>query len=187
MFYLKDWNKDLDLSNFYKEANRRGFVNNSNQKNMIDCFKNEDKWNAWILYQNEEPIGSVAAHSFGDVMEEDSYRVLTRVCAFADKSPNKGLLTLSKMVKEHQHFSDQFFLPKCIEWANSDKIYSTSNNSTIASQQLVHRFYFPTLEDIGIVKKIKDLIYRNTYQTVWQIYPDKFLKHLNKYPRWINL
>jgi len=184
VYSLKQWNEKLDLTNFYKEAAVRGFENNSSQKKMIDCFKNEKQKCAWILFKNNKAIGSVSAHSFDEVMEEDSYRVLTRVCAFADSRPSKSLLTINKMMREHQHFSDQFFLPKCIEWTNTDKIYATSNESPVASQRLVHKFYFPTLEDMKIVKKVKEIEYRNTYQTVWRIDPDAFLKSLNKNYRW---
>jgi len=184
MYKLCEWSSKLDLSNFYKEAESRGFVNNSNQKIMIDCFNNEREKKFWVLYKDSEAIGSVGAHSFDDIMGEGSYRLLTRVCAFKDKSPMKGLLTVNRMIREHQHFSDQFFLPKCIEWANSDKIYATSNESKDASQRLVHKIYFPTLENMGIVKKIKMLYYRYTHQTVWQIDPDKFLKSLNQHSRW---
>ena len=41
MHKMVQWNKDLDLSEFYNEAGRRGFVNNASQKVMIDCFQNE--------------------------------------------------------------------------------------------------------------------------------------------------
>ena len=82
--------------------------------------------------------------------------------------------------------SDQFFLPKCIEWTNSDKIYATSNESPVASQRLVHKFYFPTLEEMKIVRKIKEIEYRKTHQTVWRIDPDAFLQSLNKNYRWCN-
>lgn len=186
MFTLVEWSDSLDLSYFYAEASKRGFVNNSNQHNMIDCFRNEPEWNAWILYEKDLAIGSVAAHSFNDVMGANSYRVLTRVCTFAEARPIQGLITPKRLVAEHQNLTDQFLLPKCIEWVNSKgNIYATSNKSKEASQRLVHNYYFPTLEKIGIVKKIKEVYYRNTDQTVWQIYPDRFLENLERYPRWI--
>lgn len=185
MFKVIEWSEDLDLSNFYLEAARRGFVNNSSQATMIDCFRNEREWAAWILYQNNEPIGSVAAHSFDDVMEPNSYRVLTRVCTFAEARPYQGLITPKRLIAEHQNLTDQFLLPKCIEWvANRGNIYATSNKSKEASQRLVHSHYFPTLEKLGIVKKIKEVHYRYTDQTVWQIYPDRFLENLSKYEKW---
>ncbi len=184
MYKLKNWHSKLDLKEFYFEAKKRGFVNNSSQENMIDCFNNEKEKQFWILYKDTDAIGSVGAHSFDDLMGDNSYRVLTRVCAFKDRSPGKSIMTLNKMIKQHQNFSDQFFLPQCIEWANSDYLYATSNESSQASQRLVHKLYFPTLEEMGLAKKIKDTYYRYTFQTVWQIFPDNFLKSLNKYPRW---
>ena len=49
MFNLVEWSPNLDLTQFYAEATRRGFINNASQKAMIDCFANEREWNVWIL------------------------------------------------------------------------------------------------------------------------------------------
>ncbi len=185
MFKLIEWDSSLDLEEFYREASRRGFVNNSSQKAMIDCFRNEREWNAWILYKDDKAIGSVAAHSFDDVMGRDSYRILTRVCTFAEARRDLGLITPKRLIAEHQNLTDQFLLPQCLSWVGSKgTVYATSNSSKEASQQLVHKHYFPTLEKIGIVKKIKEISYRYTDQTVWQIFPDRFYENLSKYPRW---
>lgn len=186
MFKLVEWNEELDLSEFYIEAERRGFVNNASQKAMIDCFRNEKEWAAWILYEDDRAIGSVAAHSFDDVMGENSYRILTRVCTFAEARKGAGLITPKRLVAEHQNLTDQFLLPKCIEWVNGrGRMYATSNASRAASQRLVHSYYFPTLAKLGIVTKIKDVHYRHTDQTVWEIHADKFFENLERYPRWI--
>jgi hypothetical protein len=185
MHKVIEWTPSLDLTEFYSEAARRGFVNNSSQKAMIDCFRNEKEWSAWILYDNDRAIGSVAAHSFDGVMGPNSYRILTRVCTFAESRPSKGLITPKRLIAEHQNLTDQFLLPQCIKWAGHGNMYATSNTSKEASQRLVHSYYFPTLEKLGIVTKIKEAHYRNTDQTVWQIHPDKFLENLNLYPRWI--
>ena len=185
MFKLVEWSEDLDLSEFYAEAARRGFVNNSNQKIMIDCFRKEREWNAWILYDDDKAVGSVVAHSFDDVMGPGSYRVLSRVCTFAEARKDRGLVTPKRLVAEHQNLTDQFLLPKCIEWAGRENLYVTSNASKEASQRLVHSYYFPTLAKIGIAEKVKDVHYRNTDQTVWKINVDAFEENLNRYPRWI--
>ena len=184
MYKLVDWSVDLDLTDFYAEAAQRGFENNSSQRAMIDCFDNELKKKVWILFQDDKAIGSVAAHSF-DIMGPNSYRVLARTCTFGTARPHSGLITRQRLIAEHQNLTDQFLLPACIEWAGKDNIYATSNDSRVASQRLVHRYYFPTLEEIGIVEKVKDLNYRNTDQTVWKINADAFLKNLERYPRWI--
>ena len=185
MYKVSKWNELLDLSDFYAEAERRGFKNNSSQAAMIDCFRNEREWEAWILYQDDKAIGSVAAHSFDDVMP-GGYRILTRVCTFAEARKTTGLITPKRLVAEHQNLTDQFLLPQCIEWVgNRGKMYATSNKSKEASQRLVQSYYFPTLEKIGIVSRVKDVHYRHTDQTVWEIHADKFLENLERYPRWV--
>ena len=181
-----EWNEDLDLSEFYSEATRRGFVNNASQKAMIDCFHNEREWNAWILYNGDKAIGSVAAHSFDDVMGPNSYRILTRECTFGEARPHNGLVKANRLCAEHQNLTDQFMLPVCLEWAkDKGRVFATSNKSKEGSQRLVHSIYFPTLAKIGVVSKIKEVHYRHTDQTVWEIHPEKFYENLNLYPRWI--
>ena len=109
MYKLSKWNDLLDLSNFYAEAERRGFKNNSSQAAMIDCFRSEREWEAWILYKDGQAIGSVAAHSFDDVVP-GGYRILTRVCTFAEARKDKGLITPKRLVAQHQNLTDQFLL-----------------------------------------------------------------------------
>lgn len=185
MFKIVEYSNELDLDGFYKEAEEKGFVNNSSKKAMIECFNNEKEKQAWILYEDDRPVGSVAAHSFDDVMGPNTYRVLTRVCTFGESRPVKGLITPKRLVAEHQNLTDQFLLPACIEWVNGrGRMFATSNASKVASQRLVHSYYFPTLEKLGIVKRIKDVHYRNTDQTVWEIFGDKFYENLNKFERW---
>lgn len=185
MFKMVEWSPDLDLSEFYNKALERGFHNNASQKTMIECFRNEPEWNAWILYDNDAPVGSVAAHSFDDVMGKNTYRILTRVCSFGEARHHHGLVSPRTLIAQHQNFNDQFFLPQCLEWVNGrGRVFATSNNSAQASQRLVHKHYFPTLQKLGIVTRIKDVHYRHTDQTVWEIHPEEFYINLNKYPRW---
>ena len=182
MYTVVKWSESLDLDDFYKEAASRGFINNASQKAMIDCFDNELEKQVWILYQDSKAVGSVAAHSFTP-MGPNAYRVLARTCTFGTASKNSGLITPKKLIAEHQNLTDQFLLPTCIEWAKGE-LYATSNESTVASQRLVHRHYFPTLAKLGIVERVCELNYRSTDQTVWRIHPEKFLANLERYPRW---
>ena len=185
MFEIVLWTKDLDLDEFYAEAARRGFYNNSSQKTMIDCLRNEKEWAAWILYQNNRAVGSVAAHSFDDVMGPNSYRICVRTCSFAEAVQRKSMITIKRLIAEHQNLTSQFFIPQCIEWCGKDKnLYITSNESKVGTQRLVHNIYFPTLVKSGVMSKIKDVHYRYTDQTVWQLNVDKFYEELNKYPKW---
>ena len=185
-FQLIEWNENLNLSTFYAEAERRGHVNNSSQKSMVDCFRNEDRAQVWILYKDDIAIGSVAAHTFPE-MGTDAYRILTRTCVLDGVIPNngKGLGSGRWYIQEHQNTTCQFFVPKMIEWCGTNsQMYATSNELDGGSQRKVHKIYFPLLERQGEFTRATELFYRGTTQTVWKLNPEVFLTNLNKYPRW---
>jgi hypothetical protein len=183
MYKIIPWSPELDLKDFYANALARGFENNASQKMLIDCFKNEREKQVWILYYNNDAVGSVAAHSF-DEMGPNSYRIAARTCVFSDMLPIRHLRTRNQIVT-HQHVTSQFLIPACIDWAPAgSNLYITSNENQTGTQRLVHNIFGPAMEKSGQMSKIKNLFYRGTDQTVWQIFPDRFYKELNKYPRW---
>lgn len=195
MFKIIKWNESLDLDDFYKNADARGFKNNASQKMLIDSFRNEREKQVWILYYNDIAVGSVAAHTF-DEMGENSYRVAARTCVFSDLLPESikrnddtllinGLRTVNQIVT-HQNVTSQFLIPTCLEWVpKNSRMFITSNENDAGTQRLVHRIFCPAMEKTGQMKRIKDIFYRGTDQTVWEIFPEKFYEELNKYPRWI--
>jgi hypothetical protein len=184
MFNVVQWSEELELTDFYRHAASRGYKNNSSQQRMIDTFRNEKQWNAWILYYNDVAVGSVAAHSFDTVMGEHSYRIMARTCVLSSLLPYQSLRTRNQ-IYEHQNITAQFLIPTCINWVPSNcRMFVTSNESSVGSQRLVHHIFFPTLASKGVVSKIRDVNYRGIDQTVWEMYPDKFLEDLDKYKRW---
>ncbi len=188
MFRIIPWDSELDLSSFYAEASARGFNNNSTEKMLVDSFKNEKEKQVWILYYNNDPVGSVAAHSFDDVMGPNTYRIAARTCVFTDKLPGvygKALRTKS-VITENQNPTAQFLIPVCIDWApKGSRLFITSNESPIGTQRRVHNIFGPLMERHGMMQRIKDVEYRGHVQTVWELFPDKFYEVLNKHPRWI--
>ena len=183
MYKIIPWAPELDLKDFYNNALARRLENNSSQKMLIDCFKNEREKQVWILYYNNVAVGSVAAHSF-DEMGSNSYRIAARTCVFSDMLPIRHLRTRNQIVT-HQHVTSQFLIPACIDWAPvGSNLYITSNENQIGTQRLVHNIFGPAMEKSGQMRKVTGLFYRGTNQTVWQIIPDRFYEELNKYPRW---
>lgn len=182
------WSEDLNLTEFYNQAERRGFLNNSSQKALVDCFKNEKEKQVWILYYGDTALGSVAAHSFDNVMGPNTYRIAARTCVFTDllpEGPYKSALRTISVITKHQNPTAQFLIPTCIEWApKGSRLFITSNESTVGTQRRVHNIFGPALERQGAMKKIKDVHYRGTDQTVWELYPDVFMDQLNQLPRW---
>lgn len=184
MYKIISWSEDLDLADFYENAANRGFTNNSSQYMLVDCFRKEREWNVWILYYNNEAVGSVAAHSFPE-MGQDAYRIAARTCILTDKLPHNSLRTRNQIIT-HQHATSQFLIPACLEWLPKDaKAYITSNELEAGTQKLVHRIFGPAMEKSGQMKRVTDIFYRGTFQTVWEIFPDKFYEELNKHERWI--
>lgn len=190
MFKIEKWNQDLNLSEFYSEAKKRGYENNSNQQIMIDCLSKEKEWGVWILYHDITAVASVAAHSFPE-MGENSYRIAARTCVLTSLVPTPRWFTDQRTLgtfnglATHQHVTSQFLIPTCIDWApKGSNLYITTNENSMGKQKAVHKIFAPMLESKGVMKRICDLEYRGSLQTVWQIYPDKFYEDLNKYPRW---
>jgi hypothetical protein len=187
MYEMVEWNKELDLTSFYSEAARRGHINNASQQVMVDCFRNEERAQVWILYKDNKAIGSVAAHTFPE-MGSNAYRILTRTCVLDGVVPNngKGLGTGRRYIQQHQNTTCQFYVPKMIEWCGIDSnMYATSNQLDGGSQRKVHNIYFPLLERQGEFTKVKEMHYRGTNQTVWKLNPHQFLENLNCNPRWV--
>jgi len=150
---------------------------------MIDCFDREPEKCVYILYYNDIAVGSVAAHTF-DIMGENSYRICARTCVFSDMIPYKSLRTRNQIVT-HQHVTSQFLIPACIEWApKGSRLFITSTDSDLGTQRLVHRIFGPAMAQTGQMQRIGDVVYRNTNQTVWELFPDVFYNELRKYPTW---
>lgn len=185
MFKLVEWNDSLDLSSFYKKASERGFVNNSSKEMLIDCFKNEKKFNAWILYKDNDPVGSVAAHSL-DILGNKAYRICSRSCAFPEYNPNKGLSSKRISLDMHQNFISQFFIPIGIEWAGvHNDLYISSHPSNVGSQKLIHNVFCPIMEDNGVLTKHSEMFYRGHVQTFWKINSQEFKNQYGLYPKWV--
>lgn len=176
MYKIIPWTEDLDLTKFYAEAEHRGFVNNSNQKAMIDCFRNEHDWRVWILYYNNIAVGSVGAHSM-----DEGYRICARTCVLSNLLPLNTLRTRNQIVT-HQHVTAQYFMPACIEWAK-DPMYITSHPSEVGTQRLVHNVWGPSLEKSGVLTRAFEKEYRGHIQTFWKLNTNVFLEQLDKV-RW---
>jgi hypothetical protein len=186
-FKVVPFSNELDLTEFYSSAAARGFDNNSSKHMLVDCFNNEREKQTWLLYFNDTVVGSVAAHSFDDVMGTNSYRIAARTCIFTDKLEGvygSALRTIS-VITHHQNPTAQFLIPACIEWApKGASLYITSNENAVGTQRKVHRTFGPALAKKGIMKIAAEVQYRGTMQTVWQFFPEIFLKDLEQYPKW---
>ena len=178
MYKIIPWSAYLDLTDFYRYCESKGFINNASQQAMIDCFRNESKWQVWILYYNDVAVGSVAAHSI-----DEGYRICARTCVLSDLLPLNTLRTRNQ-IATHNHITAQYLMPVCIEWAK-EPMYITSHPSKVGTQRLVHTVWGPTLEKTGVLTKAFEKDYRGHLQTFWKVNKEVFLEQLEKV-KWIH-
>jgi hypothetical protein len=186
MYQIKTWDKDLDLNDFYKEAETRGFLNNSNQKTLVDSLAKENKWAVWILYYNEIAVGSFAAHSLPE-LGDNAYRICVRTCVLSRLLPRDHMhhMRTLKGITQHQNITAQFYIPKCIEWAGKGKnLYISTNTSNVGTQRLVHEICCPALVKIGALVKHSEIEYRGHLQTFWKLNAGIFLEQLSNERQW---
>jgi len=184
-YQLVEWSPDLDLSEFYEEAKKRGFENNFSQKAMFDCFKNEDKWKGWMLKYQGRYIGGVCAHSFDNVMGPNSYRILARTCIFTDQTHNPRVHTVKSFIKDQQCCASQFFIPISIQWAGPEaRLFATSNANPMGSQQRVDKIWFPIQSKLGRFTWVKKEFYRGCEQNIWELNLQGYKKSLPEHLQW---
>jgi hypothetical protein len=184
MFYIQEYNKDLDLSEYYQLAHERGFHNNDSQDKLVKTWQHMDRWQVWILYYDQQIIGSIAAHSLEELgILGDAYRIAARTCTFDDLTgQRKTLRTANTIIAKHQNLTAQLLLPLCIEWAGKNKdLYISSNENDTGTQRYVHRLYCPGLRKIGVLADPMDLEYRGAIQSFWRMNVDEFYNQMEEH------
>jgi hypothetical protein len=184
MFYIQEYNEDLDLSEYYRLASERGFYNNNNKEKLIDTWLHMDRWQVWLLYYNETIVGSIAAHSLEELgVLGDAYRIAARTCTFDDLiGQRKTLRTPNTIIAKHQNLTAQFLLPLCIEWAGKDKnLYISSNENDTGTQKYVHRLYCPGLKKVNVLEESIELEYRGAIQSFWRMNVPEFYRQMEEF------
>jgi hypothetical protein len=184
MFQIKEYSDSLDLTEYYHLANSRGFYNNDTKEKLVDTWLHMDRWQVWLLYYNEQIVGSIAAHSLEELgVLGDAYRIAARTCTFDDLTgQRKSLRTANTIIAKHQNLTAQLLLPLCIEWAGKDKdLYISSNENDTGTQKYVHRLYCPGLKKIGILEEPVELEYRNAMQSFWRMDVTEFYRQMDEY------
>jgi hypothetical protein len=183
MYKVEEYNDSLDLSDFYKLADEKGYHNNSSKEILVDTFKHYDRWATWFLSTNNQFVGSVSAHSLEELgILGDSFRMAARTCVLADLTERpKHMRSTNTIFKQHQHLTAQVFYPLCIEWAGRDKdLYISTNENESGKQRAVHRIYCPTLQDTGVLEEPIELEFRLSIQSFWKFNVETFYEQLNR-------
>jgi len=181
MFTIKEYNDSLDLSQYYQLAHDRGFYNNDSKEKLINTWQHMDRWQVWLLYYNDQIVGSIAAHSLEELgILGDAYRIAARTCTFDDLTgQRKTLRTANTIIAKHQNLTAQLLLPLCIDWAGRDKdLYISSNENDTGTQKYVHKLYCPGLRKINILENPIELEYRGAIQSFWKMNVSEFYQQM---------
>ncbi len=184
MFHIQTYNNDLDLTDYYSLARERGFYNNDSKEKLVDTWLHMDRWQVWILYYNDQVVGSIAAHSLEELgVLGDAYRIAARTCTFDDLTgQRKTLRTANTIIARHQNLTAQLLLPLCVEWAGKDKdLHISSNENDTGTQKYVHRLYCPGLKKAGVLEEPVDLEYRGAIQSFWRMNVDEFYRQMDEH------
>ena len=186
MFELKLYNNDIDLSDFYKEAEKKKFYNNSSQEMLIDYISKYEDSKLWLLFYNKKVVGTVVAHRLRElgILGKDAYRIGARTCVLTHLIGKQRVKSLKGKTDIHYSHASQFLLPACIEGVGKDKpLYLSTHTGNVGSQNKVHNFWAKHFQIAGVLENPIELEYRGSFQTFWKVNVDKFYETL-RLSRW---
>lgn len=170
-FIVKPWTPELDLTFFYEESKKRGFVNNATEKMLVQSLSNEEEMMVWIVYYNNLPVASFAAHKLDFL---PGYRICTRICAFTDLMPLTSIRTRKEIADQH-HITGQIFIPVTIDHYGRDKnFYISTHPSEVGTQRAVHNVWAPALVSNNTIQLETIATYRGHEQHFWKLNVDVF-------------
>ena len=186
MFELKLYNNDIDLSDFYKEAEKKKFYNNSSQEMLIDYISKYEDAKLWLLLYDKKVVGTVVAHRLCElgILGKDAYRIGARTCVLTHLIGKQRVKSLKGKTDIHYSHASQFLLPACIEGIGKDKpLYLSTHTGNVGSQNKVHNFWAKHFHLAGVLENPIELEYRGSFQTFWKVNVDKFYETL-RLSRW---
>lgn len=186
MFELKLYNNDIDLSDFYKEAEKKKFYNNSSQEMLIDYISKYEDAKLWLLLYDKKVVGTVVAHRLRElgILGKDAYRIGARTCVLTHLIGKQRVKSLKGKTDIHYSHASQFLLPACIEGVGKDNpLYLSTHIGNVGSQNKVHNFWAKHFHIAGVLENPIELEYRGSFQTFWKVNVDKFYETL-RLSRW---
>lgn len=164
---VKPLSLDIDLTNFFKEANQLSYTDN----NSYDRLHGQ----VFVLLKNNLVKGMCIVHEF-----EDGYRILSRTCILPSFYEKNSIITRSD-IKRYQFPFQKWLMPACVEYCKHSPMYITTSDSKKGGQRLVHKIWAPMMEDMGILEYLRPIVYRKSNHHLWKVNGSEFVKQHAKY------
>ena len=115
MFNIIQYSDQLDLSEFYQNARDQGFFRHADPS--VFDYDRELRAQAWIIYKDNKPIGSFAAHTAFPRPEfkgQLAYMIWNSMCILQHEPIGK--FGPRAFHYGHQNIMSQIVSPVCIKW-----------------------------------------------------------------------
>jgi len=185
MFSIKEFSEDLDLREFYKQAEQHGYYNNCNQEVLHDNMKHLKDYKTYILYWEDTAVGSVCLHSLEElnILDENAYRVGARTCILRHLIGGEHKFGMQNYNNNpFSHYTTQLLFPVCIKYCGiNTPIYVSTNENEVGTQIKVHRIWTKVMHRWGYLENPIELDYRNNFQSFWKINSEKWITDLKQH------
>lgn len=185
---IETYDGSQNMEDFYAEAIKKEFYNNSNTNILFETLNNADNNDTvlHLLYYKERIVGTVVTHNLKElgILGKDAYRIASRTCVLThlidDWKP--GMKLFSWLTWNHP--TAQFLIPACIKTVGRDKpMYISTHNGGIGKQNAVHKLWSKAQIQAGILTDSVELEYKGHIQTFWKFDVERFTEILSE-KRW---
>lgn len=190
MWHLETYDGTQDLTNFFIEAEKKRYYNNSNADMLLSSLEKEKDSTLFLLYNYDNIVGCVVSHKLSglEILGQNAYRIGARICMLGHlvqgERNHNSLRNLRGAPRPHDHPSAQFLIPACIEHCGRDNpLYISTHPSPIAKQRAVHTRWAPEWRKQGFLEDPIELEYRGTIQSFWKFKVDNYYKEMED-ERW---
>lgn len=182
MWKTEIYNGTQDLSNFYLEAEKKGFYNNSSPEMLIGYIEKYNDATLHLLYFKNLIVGTVVSHRLKElnILDKNAYRIAARTCVLTHlvEGWKSSLKRYDDLIWNNP--TAQFLIPACISHVGRDaSMYISTHTGNVGKQNAVHRIWTKAQVDAGILKTPIEIEYKNSFQTFWKVDVDKFEEIIN--------
>jgi len=189
MFTVIPYSTDLDLSKFYRGAHEQGYFKHTSPD--IFDYSRELRAQAWVVYQDNNPIASFAAHTMiprPEFRGMIAYMIWNSMCvlkydAIKQYSPRQ-------FYNQHQNFHSQIVSPTCINWVYEQE--GTTDVEMFTSHTKNRPPPYNKIADVmrnfwiknNLIKLWKESMINNESVEWIQVNHTKIIEELDSCPKW---
>jgi hypothetical protein len=187
---IEIYNGSQDLTEFFAEAHKKGFYNNSSLDMLYKYIDNKEETKMWLLSNNDRYVGTIVSHSLNElgILGKGAWRICARICVLSHliEGPRKHLTLRNELrnATPHDHVGGQFLIPACIEYVGRDKpLFISTNDSAVGKQRAVHKYWAPAWNKLGFLDDPFEIEYRGKFQKFWKFNVNNYYAQMSK-ERW---